>query len=105
MRKKVVNTLTGEQKVYELEQCIHHKCLNHKPEWEEIGNSYYTSRNGLLKVYLSERCCGQFMRRVRIERHAQCTKCGSERVVVKHHYLALCMCCGRVVDKTPSEDY
>lgn len=76
-------------------QCPHGKCLNHGPDWENVGEQQLVPDPGLfgIQTYLFDRCCGKLMARRRVMQKRRCRKCGrieEHRVTVR----AVCLCCG-----------
>lgn len=81
-------------------RCIHGNCLNHVPKMEKIGESRLVPAPIMTfwKTWLSTRCCGAPMLRMKRIRTMQCALCGRTEVDVENHSLAVCECCGRVED-------
>lgn len=87
-------------------QCVHGMCLDHEPEWENIGENSNKPNHGIFgkSTYWTERCCGRFMARYKVVQTQQCKKCGRIEDKVILDALALCLCCGHHFDNSP-EDY
>lgn len=95
----------GDQKSgkYAHNQCSHGMCLNHGPEWENVGDKFLIPDPGFLgnPCYWFTRCCGKAMARQAKVQSRRCKKCGRmERHIIERH-IALCTCCGRTKDMTP----
>lgn len=84
-------------------RCVHSKCLGHEPAWENFGNKRREPNPGILgkKTYWTMRCCGRSMARYREVQPLRCRDCGRTASHVTNCDFALCLCCGRSVDKTP----
>ena len=76
-------------------KCVHGKCLNHDPEWENVGEKEYKPNPGIFKkTYWLSRCCGRAMAQYKEVQRRQCQKCGSYEDFVTYESIALCLCCG-----------
>lgn len=78
-------------------QCPHGRCLNHGPQWENIGEPRYVPDPdlfGLKKRYFFATCCGARMTRVRSVQNQRCKICKREQEFEKSYFIALCECCG-----------
>ena len=87
------STLAGGQK-YNYSQCCHGKgrCLDHEPEWENIGKKRLEPNPGyVIKVYY---CCNERMARYKEIQTRRCQKCGRTEDNITHYYIAFCLCCG-----------
>lgn len=80
-------------------QCIHGMCLDHGPEWENVGERRYDSDPtffGWKKTYWSiERCCKKLMTMCKRVQTRRCKKCGRTEEGVISYNIARCLCCGR----------
>lgn len=81
-------------------RCQHGMCLNHKPDWENIGEPENKVSPGILgiMVYLFSRCCGRRMMRMLSVQKKRCKKCGREKYFSEDVF-ALCSCCGQKISK------
>jgi hypothetical protein len=87
-------------------RCAHGKCLNHNPEWENIGQKLIFQKPlffGLYQWYLASWCCRRPMTRYQVVQNQCCKKCGRQQARIIEANLALCVCCGYHCDLTPSE--
>jgi hypothetical protein len=78
-------------------QCSHGMCLDHGPEWENVGETLYVpdpSFFGMKKTYWGSSCCGKPMEMCKEVQTKRCKKCGRFKDHVVNHYVALCLCCG-----------
>lgn len=82
-------------------RCQHGMCLNHQPDWEDVGKPEYRPNPTFfgIKVYLSVRCCGRRMLRMLSIQKKRCKTCGREGSF-PDAVIALCSCCGQKVNKT-----
>lgn len=79
-------------------QCPHRRCLNHGPEWENIGSKWLEPKSvlfGLWRIWFSVWCCRRPMSRYVVVQTQQCRKCRRMRDNVIFPRAALCYCCGR----------
>jgi hypothetical protein len=86
-------------------QCPHGRCLDHGPEWENVGEARQEPNPGffgLMKTFWMDRCCGKPMSRYKVVQTRRCKKCGRTEDNVTHRYLALCLCCSYHFDNTPA---
>lgn len=76
-------------------QCPHHKCLDHEPEWERVGEILLVPSRGFLgqTILFFQWCCAKPMGRFKEVYTMRCKVCGRTK---KHllQYQALCSCCG-----------
>ncbi len=82
-------------------KCKHGVCLDHKPEWENIGAVRLEPNPGIFgsKWWISRegssiRCCGERMAKYKEVQTQQCRKCKRTRDCVENYHIALCLCCG-----------
>ncbi len=80
-------------------QCPHGRCLNHDPEWENVGKKRLEPHLGWFgkKPYWFTKCCGKPMVKGKEVQTRQCKKCGRVEDCVtrdENNFLALCLCCG-----------
>ena len=77
-------------------QCCHGMCLDHGPEWENIGEKRREPNPGIFgkKTYWTWRHCGQPMARYKEVQTQRCRKCGRTEDDITNYHLALCLCCG-----------
>ena len=82
-------------------QCRHGMCLDHGPEWENVGERSEPN-SGIFgkKTYWMSRHCGQSMARYRVVQTKRCKKCGRTKDCIAIYELALCLCCGYHFDNT-----
>lgn len=87
-------------------QCRHGRCLDHGPEWENVGEVRREPDPGIFgkKTWWFTRCCGAPMARMKDVQRKRCKKCGRTEDHIKKSYFALCLCCGRTKDMTSPED-
>ena len=87
--------LAGEKDSYI--QCGHGRCLDHGPEWENVGNVRREPNPGIFgqKTYWFTHCCGAPMARYKNVQTKRCQKCGRQEDHITYDHLALCLCCGR----------
>ena len=89
-------------------KCPHGMCLNHSPEWENVGEKRRepnptsitrakTYRFGILPGI----CCDSRMARYKEVYTQRCKKCGRTQDLVTMSSLALCLCCGRHFNAGP----
>jgi hypothetical protein len=81
--------------------CVHGECLDHNPEWEDIGHKFYVPNPdffGLKKTYWFNFCCGKNMTMVKEMQLQRCKHCGRTANNRTDWSLGLCMCCGKTVD-------
>ena len=85
----------GDQK-YSHCQCAHGMCLDHGPEWENVGDPQREPNPGLFgkKTYWTTVHCEKSMARYRVVQAKRCKKCGRIKVEIVDSELALCLCCG-----------
>jgi hypothetical protein len=76
-------------------QCSHGHCLNHSPEWRNIGNKRLEHPGFFRKFWWSTWCCAKPMERYQEVQRQQCEKCGRQAENVIERYIAVCCCCGR----------
>jgi len=82
--------------------CPHGFCLNHDPEWKNIGEPKLVPAPrlfGLLAIYLTEWHCGRPMIRMFKVQEQTCKKCGRTRLgriddPLYFDGMAVCGCCG-----------
>ncbi len=96
-------------------QCPHGMCLNHSPEWKNVGLRRYEPNPTPIKLFgltifmfltyrvsyyynESTLCCGKKMSRYKEVQDQRCNKCGRNVVQVLNFMVALCLCCGRTKD-------
>jgi hypothetical protein len=80
------------------EQCIHGRCLNHNPDWENLGKVRLEPSPSFFvrsRTYWGTWCCGRPMARMKEVQTRRCRKCGRTEEHINHPYHALCLCCGR----------
>lgn len=89
--------------------CPHGMCLNHSPEWENVGQVRYEPDPGFLGtlVYGHTSCCTQPMARREKVQDQRCRKCGRTRLITTTfgYQVALCLCCGRTIDMGPYDSF
>lgn len=85
--------------------CMHGQCLNHKPEWEDIGDLRFEPDPWFFgkKTYWLTRCCGAGMARHKQIQGKRCRQCGRREDDVVHH-IARCQCCGSILNRSPFPD-
>lgn len=91
-------TATGQS--YPHKSCVHGECVNHDPDWEDIGEKKQEPDPelfGLKKTYWMTWCCGRPMSRCKTVQTVRCKRCGREKNAVRERDLALCLCCGRLI--------
>lgn len=83
------------------EKCPHGQrryrmCLDHNPEWENIGGRRREPNPGIFgkKTYWTTSHCGQSMARYKVVQTRRCKKCGRTEDRIEIFELALCLCCG-----------
>jgi len=80
-------------------QCAHGKCLDHGPEWENIGEKWLSPLSWIFAWTLGRWwfnwCCGKPMARMYEVQKRRCKKCGRKEDHVISSYVALCQCCGK----------
>lgn len=79
------------------QQCSHGRCLNHSPNWERVGEPKLVQNPTPILgrvTYITKRCCGDPMQRVKKVVERRCTKCGRTDTEVLDRDVALCGCCG-----------
>lgn len=81
-------------------QCPHRQCLNHNPEWENVGEERLVPNPislllGMmaLRTYQNIKCCNKPMMRLKIVQTAQCKKY-RRTTDTNRRNVALCSCCG-----------
>lgn len=76
------------------------RCIDHEPELEKVGDTYLEPDPGIFgkKTYWFFKCCGKAMARYKELQRKQCKKCGRVEVHETRSKVALCLCCGRLVD-------
>lgn len=77
-------------------QCRHGMCLDHGPEWENVGERRRVPNPGIFgaKTYWTHRHCKQAMVRYKVVQTRRCKKCGRTEDHILIDELALCHCCG-----------
>ena len=97
--------LVGQK--YPHRQCVHGMCLDHGPEWENVGERRRESNPGIFgqKTYWTIGHCGRAMARYQEVRTRRCKKCGRTEDCVVNGFLALCLCCGYHFDNNSSGDF
>ena len=82
-------------------QCCHGMCLDHGPEWENIGEKRREPNPGIFgkKTYWTWRHCGQPMARYKVVQTKRCKKCGRTEDHIEIYEFALCLCCGYHLDR------
>lgn len=77
-------------------QCVHGRCIDHGPEWENIGEQRREPNPGIFgkKTYWMSHCCGKPMARYKVVQTKRCKKCGRTEDHIVIFKLALCRCCG-----------
>ena len=88
----------GGQESHSHRQCHHRRCLHHAPEMVDHGDVRHEPNHaffGLITTYLTARCCGESMARVKKVQTKRCKKCGRVEDFVYLYLVALCRCCGR----------
>lgn len=90
------SNLEAEVKQYPRSECGHGMCLDHGPNWENIGGVRREPDPGVFgrKTYWGARHCGKPMARYKEVQLRRCGKCGREEEEVRNKDLALCLCCG-----------
>ena len=89
----------NSSKQYLRNRCAHGQCLDHDPEWENVGKERFEPYPDIfgLKTFLwGYRCCGKRMaRRMKVQTQS-CKKCGRIRNLTRAdgELYALCQCCG-----------
>lgn len=89
---------------YTHKMCAHGMCLNHNPEWENVGSALLVPnpaqiRCGFLGLKRKtvdtwyEECCGKPMARYKKVQKTHCKKCGREGIALNIDKM-LCLCCG-----------
>ncbi|MBI2096394.1 MAG: hypothetical protein HYT43_02050 [Candidatus Taylorbacteria bacterium] len=98
------SNLAGQK--YPHGQCRHGRCLDHGPEWENVGEKRREPNPGIFgkKTYRKSRCCGQPMARYKEVQTKRCKKCGRTEDHIEN-YLALCLCCGYHFDTISYASY
>ena len=90
------NNLAGQRCPHD--QCRHGRCLDHGPEWENVGEKRLEPNPGVFgqKTYwiAIRRCCGRPMARYKEVQTKRCRKCGRTEDHVGKYPFALCLCCG-----------
>lgn len=89
-------------------QCDHGRCLNHSPEWKNIGEKRLEPNPivfGWWKISLFNRCCGKPMLRMKEVQLKKCKKCGRQEYQVENYYINLCSCCGRHFTDSSAYEY
>ncbi len=88
------NDLTDQKCSHD--QCSHGMCLDHGPEWENVGEKRREPNPGIFgkKTCWTIRHCGQPMARYKEVQTRRCRKCGRTEDYIANCYLALCLCCG-----------
>ncbi len=95
------NTKAGQQ----YKQCPHGMCLNHDPEWENIGKKRRQYKGEFPgKTSGRDHCCGKAMMWYKEVQKRRCKKCGRTEDHISNYYLALCLCCNYHFIETPSYD-
>ncbi len=86
-------------------QCIHGECLDHQPDWEDVGEKRREPSVGFFgkRTYWFSRCCGKSMSRYKDIQTRRCKKCGRTKDFVTDWAVGLCLCCGRTVDHNSYE--
>ena len=82
---------------YPEKQCEHGRCFQHDPDWERVGEpSFQPNPTYFLKrtTFLTQKCCGMQMQRVKKVVRRKCKKCGREEWELLNYSMALCNCCG-----------
>ena len=77
--------------------CKHGFCLDHSPQWENVGpvrQEPNPSFFGKKKTYWTKRHCGKAMAQYRVVQTQRCKQCGRQEDHVTNYNLALCLCCG-----------
>jgi hypothetical protein len=89
------SNLAGQK--YPHGQCVHGRCLDHGPEWENVGEKRLEPNPGIFgkKTWWFTRCCGKPMAQMKEVQTQRCKKCGRQEDHVTNYYIALCYCCGR----------
>ena len=82
--------------------CTHGNCLDHGPEWENIGEKQNEPHSGIFakKTYWTRFHCGKPMARYKVVQTKRCRKCGRTKNETMLEELALCLCCGYHFDNT-----
>lgn len=78
-------------------QCRHGRCLDHGPEWENIGEVRREPNPeffGFKKTYWASWCCSKPMARYKEVQTQRCRKCGRTKDRIINSNLVLCLCCG-----------
>lgn len=89
--------------------CNHGHCLNHDPEWENVGKKRLELNPtffGLISTYVlfgGGYHCGKPMVRYKEVQTKRCKKCGREEEFISNNYLAVCECCGYHTSFVPSD--
>ncbi len=81
---------------YPRKHCAHGQCIDHQPEWKDIGEIEYTQcKNFFGKgTFWFSRCCGKAMSRFNVTKTRRCDKCGRvEKLKLKVQ--PKCLCCGK----------
>jgi len=77
-------------------QCVHGMCLDHEPEWENVGEMRREPPNPRAgkKTLGAGRCCGWPMIKIIEVQTQRCKKCGRQRDEIISCHSVLCRCCG-----------
>ena len=87
-------------------QCRHGMCLDHEPEWENVGNRREPT-SGVFgnKTYWMNRHSGRAMAMYREIQSHKCKECGRIEDEVVNYDIALCLCCGHYFTYVSREVY
>ncbi len=88
-------TENEEDTMFEEKMCQHNKCFQHVPDWGREKTDFFPAPTFFLrrKTFITHRCCGKSMLRMKKIRAMECRKCGSTTVEILD-IVALCSCCG-----------
>lgn len=91
----------------ERRMCKHGNCLDHSPEWENVGKEHYVPDPGFFgqKTYWFERHCDMRLVRYSLVQTQRCKQCGRVQDVIKVQNMGVCPCCGYHKDFTPDTYY
>ncbi|HHX58930.1 MAG TPA: hypothetical protein GX706_04180 [Candidatus Moranbacteria bacterium] len=83
--------------MYPEKQCPHGNCLNHSPEFKEVGPLELRRKKHPIWGwrFLFKYCCGKRMKRAELVLPVKCNKCGRLDYQVQEYSVEYCECCGR----------
>ncbi len=96
------SNLAGQK--YSHSQCVHGRCLDHGPEWENVGEVRREPNPGIFgkKTSGMNRCCGKPMTQYKEVQTQRCRKCGRTKDHITNYRLVFCLCCGYHFTKSGS---